>query len=271
MSKQPRKLPPFMMRGRKKAVGSALNNIVSVPQAKKTKNLFDDTENSERRNKIAKNLNYDGVEEEEPYDRFKDLPLVKYDGKIHYLKDFYEVAEAFDGLISVIEKKEAAEECPVAFDLEWTFNYTSGPQPVAVMQVCIDLENCYIVQMTKLQKIPASLTRFLYHPRTILHGLNIKNDFRKLARDFPVFKAEPLIEKCVELGEFYNKVFNSSEKWSLNRLAIHTLREQVDKSRHLRMSNWNYSPLSQNQLLYASIDVYVSNIFKIFRQFCRFL
>jgi ribonuclease D len=112
-----------------------------------------------------------------------------------------------------------------------------------------------------MSKIPASFIAYLNHPMTILHGVNIKNDLRKLERDFPHIKADPLIEKCVELGTFYNQVFNSSERWSLANLALQTLKQKVDKSRHVRQSNWNYT-LSEKQLMYASLDVYVSISYK---------
>jgi werner syndrome-like exonuclease len=196
-------------------------------------------------------------EEKEPQDSFMEsMPLAKYNGNIVYLKDFFEVAETFDKLTKLIEAKE--EVSPIAFDLESTFKFESGLQPVAVLQVCIDLDNCYVMQISNLKKIPATLTGFLYHPKIILHGVDIKSNFQKLAKDFPVFKTDRLIEKCVELGEFYNEVFNTSEKWSLRLLAMHTLEEQVYRSREIQNSNWNCSPLSEGQLLHASIDVYVS-------------
>lgn len=260
MSKPPRTIPEWMKgKGRKKAVGNAFDNIVAAQKPKKSRkkeNIFDDLESADRRlSKSNLNQSNSSNGDEEEYSRFANLPLVKYEGKIHYYKDFYEVAEGFDLLL----KKLTDEAVPVSFDLEWTFDYKSGPKPVAVMQICMDLDNCYVIQMSTLNnKIPASLTKFLYHPATILHGVNIKNDFRKLARDFSCFKADPLIEKCVELGEFYNRVFNSTERWSLSRLTGQTLKQQVDKSRHLRMSNWNFAPLNETQLMYAAIDVFVS-------------
>lgn len=262
MSKPQRKVPEWMKGGggRKKAVSSAFDNILSAQNPKKSKkkeNIFDDLESARRRQISGSKINQSNNEnDEEEYSRFANLPIVKYEGKIHYYQDFFEVAEGFECLLNEVKKMN--DNIPVCFDLEWTFDYKSGPKPVAVMQVCMDLDNCYVVQMSTLKKIPASLTAFLYHPKTILHGVNIKSDFRKLARDFSCFKADPLIEKCVELGEFYNKVFNTTERWSLSRLTAQTLKQQVDKSRHLRMSNWTFAPLSEIQLMYASIDVYVS-------------
>lgn len=256
MSKPQRKLPGWM-KGRGKAVGSALNNIVdaSKPKVIKKSNIFTDLEDAVRRQK-AKKENKPCEQEEKVLDRFSELPLVKYDGKIKYLREFFEVAEAFDSLLNDVEQNKDSE-VPVSFDLEWCFDYKTGPLPTAVLQVCMDLTQCFIVQMSDLKKIPASLSAFLNHPKTILHGVNIKNDLRKLARDFPCFNGDKLIEKCLDLGDFYNTVFGSKEKWSLDRLTAQTINHRVDKSRQLRMSNWNWSPLSETQLLYASIDVYV--------------
>lgn len=257
MSKRPRNIPAWM-KGRGKAVGSALNNIVGAQNPKVAKsrgnNIFNDLEDAKRR--IGKDKSSDVCDESGEFDRFAELPMIKYDGKIKYLREFHDVAETFDSLLNEVTHIE--EDVPVSFDLEWSFDYKSGPYPTAVMQVCLDLNQCFIVQMSDLKKIPASLSAFLNHPKTILHGVNIKNDLRKLARDFTCFDGDKLIEKCLDLGDFYNKVFNSKEKWSLDRLAAQTLKHRVDKSRQIRMSNWNRSPLTANQLLYASIDVYVS-------------
>lgn len=261
MSKKPRNIPEWMKKRRGKAVGNALDNIVGGEKrknAKSQKELFNDLDNAERRNKLIDKTSHSDDEEYMSY--FDTLPLVKYDGKIHYYKDFYDTAEGFDNLIKEVEGmiSDDNKEIPVAFDLEWTFDYKSGPKPVAVLQICFNLDSCHIVQMSALTRIPASLTTFLNHSSIILHGVNIKNDIRKLSRDFPCFKADKLLEKSVELGDYYNNVFNSAERWSLNRLSAQTIKQQIDKSKHVRMSNWNYYPLKENQLKYAAIDVYVS-------------
>ena len=47
------------------------------------------------------------------------------------------------------------------------------------------------------------------------------SDFRKLAKDFPPINADKLIAQCKDLGDWYNKVGNSSGKWSMERLVSH--------------------------------------------------
>jgi hypothetical protein len=257
MNGKQRKLPEWMIKGTKKSKENADSKKkprMNWKRNPKPLNLFNDDKN-------RLNLSNDDNTATYSSDRFdsNSKEFITYSGKIHYITDFYDCAETFDKLLKQIDEqsKDLNERLPVAFDMEWSFNWTSGPDKTAVIQICSDLDNCYIVQVSKMKRIPASFVAYLNHPNTVLHGVNIKNDFRKLERDFPYIKADPLIEKCVELGTFYNQVFSSSERWSLANLALQTLKQKVDKARQVRMSNWNM-PLSENQLMYASLDVYVS-------------
>lgn len=253
MSKQSEKLPIFIRNGRNEAVAIAPNYIESAKQAKKIKK---EDSNFSKEN-VGENLNWSDTEDEEQiYNGLRNLPLVKYDGNIHYLRDYHEIAEAFKGFINLLVEKEE-EEFPCAFDLEWAFDkQTNINEKVSVLQICIDLENCFIVQMSNLEEIPTTLIDFLYHPKVIINGLYIRHDILKLVKDFPIFNADILLKKCVDIGEFYNQVFNAENVWSLKRLTMHTIREQIDKSS--QKSNWNIAQLSETQLLYASTDVYVS-------------
>jgi werner syndrome-like exonuclease len=254
MSKRARHYPEWMT-NRKEAVGDALSNI------EKARTLKDKNEEPMKR-PLRSNFKFPKTAEEEiaTKSRFNtdDLPMVSYDGKIHYLSDYFAIAEALDKLIKIVDLKESDDKVGVAFDMEWTFSFKSGPEKTSLIQLCVDLEDCYLFHLTLLNKIPAGLSIFLNHPRVILHGVNIKNDLRKLERDFSVIKADPLIQKCLDLGVWYNEIFNSSGRWSMERLVLQTLRLRVDKSRQIRMSKWHIHPLSENQQKYAAIDVYVS-------------
>lgn len=263
MSKKVRQLPKWMF-GQRAAVGDAIGNIVTKKKASLTenKNLFNDDEPARQR--LRSNYEFPKTEQElkafESRFNIDDLPMVTYDGKIQYLKDFYEIAEAFENLIKKVEAMpgDDGEIVGVAFDMEWTFNFQSGPEKTSLIQVCVDFKECFLFHLPNLKKLPASLGVFLSHPRVRLHGVNIKNDLRKLERDFPTVKADPMIENCVDLGVWYNEVFNSSGRWSMERLVLQTLRLRIDKSRQVRMSQWHIFPLSENQKKYAAIDVYVS-------------
>lgn len=263
MSKNARKLPPWM-KGKKAAVGSAFSNIISkTPADTKENKAANDAEGpTTAKRQLRSNFQFDKTDAElkalEPKFNIEDLPMVSYDGKIKYLSDFYDIAEACDELVKKIDKVEGEDEVPLSFDMEWTFSFTSGPEKTSLIQVCYDLDECLLFHLPQLKKLPASLSALLNHPRVVLHGVNIKNDLRKLERDFPIMKADPMIEKCKDLGVWYNEVFNSSGRWSMERLVLQTLRLRVDKSRQVRMSKWHIFPLSANQQTYAAIDVFVS-------------
>lgn len=255
-----RKLPRWM-NGKKGAVKSAISSIVARPVESKENQICDDDEGgSGAKRRLRSNFTFENSEAEmsEPKFNIEDLPMVSYDGKIKYLTDFYGIAEACEELLKKVEKTEGDDLVAVSFDMEWTFNFQTGPEKTSLIQVCIDLDECFLFHLPQLKKLPASLILFLNHPRVFLHGVNIKNDLRKLERDFSYIKADPMIEKCKDLGVFYNEVYNSSGRWSMERLVLQILRLRVDKSRQVRMSKWHIFPLSETQQTYAAIDVFVS-------------
>lgn len=256
MSGKQRKIPEWMTKNAIKSKENADTKKkprTNFKRNTKPLNLFNDEK---------KRLNLSNSDDSTSYSCKFDSDtreIITYSGKIHYITDFHDCAATFDQLLLQTDEqsKDVNDPLPVAFDMEWSFNWTSGPEKTAVIQICCDFDNCYVVQVSKMSKLPLSFVAYLNHPKTILHGVNIKCDLRKLEKDFPNIKSDPLIEKCVELGTFYNQVFNSSERWSLANLTLQTLKQKVDKARQVRMSNWN-RPLTEEQLMYASLDVYVS-------------
>lgn len=247
-----------MTKGRRAAVLDAISNIVKPRTLKEnqTTNFFED-DTSKRSNYEFSKTEQELLAAQPRYD-IEDLPMVTYEGAIHYLSDFYDMAFALDNLAGKINAREGEGMVGVAFDMEWTFSFQTGPEKTALIQICLDLDECYLLQLSRINKIPASLFAFLNHPRVQLHGVNIKNDLRKLERDFPQIKSEDLIEKCIDLGVWYNKVTGSGGRWSMERLVLQTLKQRIDKSRHVRMSQWHIFPLSKKQQKYAAIDVFVS-------------
>lgn len=256
-----RKLPRWM-NGKKGAVKSAINSITRPVESKENQveNHNDEDGSTNPKRRLRSNFSFENSKAETSVPKFniEDLPMVSYDGKIKYLTDFYGIAETCEELVKKIEQVEG--DVAVAFDMEWTFNFQTGPEKTSLIQVCIDLDECFLFHLPQLKKLPASLYAFLNHPRVVLHGVNIKNDLRKLERDFSYIKADPMIEKCIDLGVWFNEVFGSSGRWSMERLVLQTLRLRVDKSRQVRMSKWHIFPLSENQQTYAAIDVFVSKV-----------
>jgi werner syndrome-like exonuclease len=161
----------------------------------------------------------------------KPLDMVKYAGKIHFFLDAREIAAAADDLLNFVNSQTDSEVVPVGFDMEWPFNFTTGPQKTALIQVCAvreeDLETgpCYLFHVTQLAKLPPAFMAFLKHPKIRWHGVNIKNDFRKLQRDFPEVDSQELIDRCVDLGVYCNQVCSTSGRWSMERLVAYVVSE----------------------------------------------
>lgn len=58
--------------------------------------------------------------------------------------------------------------------MEWPFSFQTGPAKTAVIQLCADINVCYVFHLTNIKKLPATLCAILKHDRVQLHGVNIK-------------------------------------------------------------------------------------------------
>lgn len=72
-----------------------------------------------------------------------------------------------------VNKQEDAE-IPIAFDMEWPFSFQTGSGKTAVIQLCADVEVCYVFHVFDLKRLPVALVSLLNHEKVILHGVNIK-------------------------------------------------------------------------------------------------
>jgi hypothetical protein len=219
------------------------------------------TEEQPEKRRLRSNYSYEDEDDDEqraPNFDLNDLEYCKYDGAIIYASDFVEVAENCDQIIQFVEKQDN-QKVPLGFDMEWTFNWKTGAEKTSVIQICTNLDKCYVLHLVNLKKIPQALVVLMHHPKILLHGVNIKNDIRKLERDFPIFKSDQIIENVLDLGTHFNEICVSSGRWSLERLAIQVTRLRISKDRKIRMSKWHFFPLTDDQKMYAAIDVYVSS------------
>ncbi|KAG5890857.1 hypothetical protein JTB14_016290 [Gonioctena quinquepunctata] len=197
------------------------------------------------------------IEEEIKAKKTRSLrPFIKYQGKLIYHTELLDIAIVCDSLLEKANKSE--DLTVVGFDLEWPFNFQSGPGRTAVMQVSPDLETCYIFHVSKIKNLPKSLSEFLIHPKVRITGNNIKNDVRKLARDFVGFDGDKMVENCIDLGVFANSILPTTHRWSLEKLVDHLLDLRISKDKKVRNSNWHIIPLTAAQQKYAAIDSYAS-------------
>ncbi|CAH0562517.1 unnamed protein product [Brassicogethes aeneus] len=187
---------------------------------------------------------------------YEKRPFITYKGKCMYYTTLVDCAIACDELLQQANRSE--EEFVVGFDLEWPFNFQTGPGKVAVIQISPTLDKCYILHVSEMKKLPKSLSEFLEHPKVIITGVNIKNDVRKLARDFPGFNSDKMVENCFDSGVMAKNCFPTSGRYSLEKLVNRILKMKINKDKKVRMSKWHIIPLSEAQQKYAAIDAYAS-------------
>ncbi|KAL3289660.1 hypothetical protein HHI36_023068 [Cryptolaemus montrouzieri] len=165
-------------------------------------------------------------------------------------------AMACDELLKIVENSD--KPIVMGFDMEWPFSFKTGPGKTAVIQISPDLDVTYLLHVSEIKKLPMGLCKLLAHPLVRLTGNNIKNDVRKLSRDFQVSDVDKIIENCIDCGTFANEVLPFTQRWSLEGLVEYLLNMRISKDKKVRMSKWSIIPLNDDQKIYAATDTYAS-------------
>lgn len=63
---------------------------------------------------------------------------------------------------------------PIAFDMEWPFSFQTGSGRSAVIQLCADIDLCYVFHISQLSVLPSALMDLLYDERICFHGVCVK-------------------------------------------------------------------------------------------------
>ena len=82
-------------------------------------------------------------------------------------------------------------------------------------------------------------------------GIGIKNDATKLANDWNI-----RLNGHIDLGEYYNRLFNIKETWGLQSLCKKVLGCHLNKGK-MWQRKWHISPLKQDEIDYAATDAWV--------------
>lgn len=183
-------------------------------------------------------------------------PFIKYPGKIVYSTDFTSIAENCAKLLDKANKTE--DLFILGFDIEWPFSFQTGSGKASVVQISPNLDICYVLQVSSSNKLPKALTELLCHDKVRLTGICVKNDVRKLHRDFPGFDVDKAVDNCIDLGVMANTVAGFTQRWSLEKLVLHFFEMRISKDKAVRMSKWHVAPLSESQQVYAALDAYAS-------------
>ncbi|KAK9503531.1 hypothetical protein O3M35_010070 [Rhynocoris fuscipes] len=178
---------------------------------------------------------------------------LKFKGKTYYYTEFQDIAEASEKLLSLADL--SPEELVLGFDQEWPPTATGK---VSLMQICPNEHECYIFQFSGIRSLPKVLLHLLKHPKVKITGLNIKNDIRKLGKDFKIDVFSILNNNTIELSTLANQVLNCFERWSLARIVLNQFGVSLSKDPKVRCSNWANKDLSEAQLMYAATDAYAS-------------
>ncbi|GAQ82107.1 hypothetical protein KFL_001000290 [Klebsormidium nitens] len=141
-------------------------------------------------------------------------------------------------------------------DVEWkpTFKRGARENPVALLQLST-LRHCLLIQMQRMATIPEGLRRLLAAPEVALSGVGVREDLRKLARDYGL-ECDGAVELAVLAGEVLGRP--ELRQAGLRALSMAVLRKDWVKNKRVTMSNWEQD-LDQKQVTYAATDAWVSH------------
>ncbi|XP_035404798.1 bifunctional 3'-5' exonuclease/ATP-dependent helicase WRN isoform X2 [Cygnus atratus] len=179
------------------------------------------------------------------------LPFLEFCGSIVYSH------EASDcSLLSEDIRQTLSCGAAVGFDIEWPPSYTKGKMAkIAVIQLCVTEEKCYLFHVSSMSGFPKGLKRLLEDETIKKVGVGIEGDQWKLMSDFEI-----KLKSFVELADVANEKLKCKEIWSLNGLVKHLFGKQLLKDKTVRCSNWEKFPLNEEQKLYAATDAYAGFI-----------
>ncbi|NWY54401.1 WRN helicase, partial [Chionis minor] len=179
------------------------------------------------------------------------LPFLEFCGSIIYS---YEASDC--SLLSEDIRQSLSDGAAVGFDIEWPPSYTKGKMAkIAVIQICVTEEKCYLFHISSMSGFPKGLKRLLEDETIKKVGVGIEGDQWKLMSDFEI-----KLKSFVELADVANEKLKCKEIWSLNGLVKHLFGKQLLKDKSVRCSNWEEFPLNEEQKLYAATDAYAGFI-----------
>ncbi|KAK6170778.1 hypothetical protein SNE40_019088 [Patella caerulea] len=186
----------------------------------------------------------------------KSLPYMEFKGSIIYSYNINDCCLLCDDLL---ESLNPEEDFFVGFDIEWPVTYQKGnPGKVSLIQICVSEQKCFLFHVAAMPEFPKILKNLIENQKIKKIGLNIENDFWKLAKDCDINAMSIIRHSMLELKTLANTKLKSSENWSLDGLVKNVLRMKLNKEGSIRCGNWANFPLSEEQQKYAAIDAFAS-------------
>ena len=173
----------------------------------------------------------------------------------------------------------------LGFDIEWRPNYTKGavPNRVALLQLAEPDGDVVLTRLVDSTTLHPVIVDILTHESVVLVGVGVKEDVKKLGRDFAkcfedargrrrllrlspektsaAFKKEKgVTARFVDLGDVARRIIVSPNErklldgFSLKKLAAFHRVSLSHKTKSLTMTNWEKPILHPPEIAYAAQD-----------------
>ncbi|XP_071600551.1 exonuclease 3'-5' domain-containing protein 2 isoform X2 [Heliangelus exortis] len=165
--------------------------------------------------------------------------------------------EEWDGVEPLLKKD--LEKWPVlGIDCEWV-SVEGKANPVSLLQMASSSGLCILVRLPRLvasgRTIPKTLLDIMADSAVLKVGVGCWEDACKLLHDYDLPVKGSVDLRYLAMRQQKDLLHNCL---SLKSLAEKVLNCPLDKSPHVRCSNWEAEELTQDQVLYAARDAQVS-------------
>lgn len=155
--------------------------------------------------------------------------------------------------------KKELEKWPVlGMDCEWV-SVEGKANPVSLLQMASASGLCVLVRLPRLvasgQPVPKTLLGIMADDAVLKVGVGCWEDACKLLQDYSLPVKGSVDLRYLAMRQRKDLLHNCL---SLKSLAEKVLNCPLDKSPHMRCSNWEAEELTQDQVLYAARDAQVS-------------
>ncbi|XP_004136772.1 Werner Syndrome-like exonuclease [Cucumis sativus] len=142
----------------------------------------------------------------------------------------------------------------VGLDIEWRPYFGPKPNPVATLQLCVG-HRCLIFQLLYCPAAPQALVNFLFDSSCTFVGVGIHQDVQKLYHEYGL-----TVSNVVDLRDLaVNKLGRTYLRYAgLKSLWREVLGREIEKPKYITLSNWDSVWLNYAQILYATIDAFIS-------------
>ncbi len=172
-------------------------------------------------------------------EELQKLPVKAFEGPIQLVASSEEIKEAVDYL---------AQQPYIGFDTETRPAFKKGQKyQVALLQLASE-EKAFVFFLQKIEDFE-QISALLCNKKVTKIGAATRDDIKTLNKLFPVNSSSFI--------DLQNIIENYGIKeLSLKKMAALTLNFRISKTQ--RISNWEADPLSEQQLVYAATDAWVS-------------